>query len=42
MFWYLLYCYLDTEKIEKIFTLDAVNKSVERSLRNLEKLPNEY
>lgn len=41
MFWYLLYCYLDIEGIEKFFTLDAVNECVERCLKNLDKLPNE-
>lgn len=41
MFWYLLYCYLDIEGIEKFFTLDAVNDCVDRCLKNLDKLPNE-
>ena len=41
MFWYLLYCYLDIEGIDKFFTIDAVNDCVERCLKNLDKLPNE-
>ena len=41
MFWYLLYCYLDIEGIDKFFTIDAVNDCVERCLKKLDKLPNE-
>ena len=40
MFWYLLYCYLDINGIEKFFSLDAVNECVERCLKKLDKLPN--
>ena len=40
MFWYLLYCYLDINGIEKFFSLDTVNECVERCLKKLDKLPN--